>query len=235
MAKKQNSSHHRYTGALATPLKPRQKRQLPYSWRRSRALRAHASVASAPFGAPSSSDSVPESRWALDLNSLFPSERSGAILASTSAAPTLPMFSDSLYSTPGWRWEFNRRLPPLFDHYGVAKDDAQRWERLCLGLAIAHVPGFQVRASRKKGRPHTMSPQDEDKLYARFCELRQGGQTDRNAAHLMAKELRKSGQAVGSEASILRRMQRRKQKALAASKALDTWLAGLAVTQNPTP
>ncbi len=121
------------------------------------------------------------------------------------------------------------------DHFAVASDDPARWEKLCLGLIIAHVPGLQVRASRKKGRPHTMSTQEENKLYARFCELRQGGQTDRNAAHLLAKELRKSGPAVVSDAAILRRMQRRKQMAPAASKSLGTLLAGLTATQNSVP
>ena len=216
---KQKSSQHRYIGALAVPLKPRPKRRLPYAWRRSRTLRAQASGAAAPPVYPISLNSIPGLNWGIDLKSLIPLDSLGAG-ANTSVAPALPIFPDSLYSAPGWRWEFIPKFPLLFDHYGIAKDDPDALPRLCLGMAIAHVPGFQVKASRAKGRPRTVPPSEEEKFYARFCVLRQGGQSDRNAARLLANELRKSGRAVGSDASILRRMQRLKLKFKTAGHAI---------------
>ena len=231
---KRKSSPRVYTGALAVPLKPRLRFRRPHALRHLRALRAKSTGSPTLPVAPGGLSSASDLNWDF-LKSLLQSGQLKAGGANPSVAPAPPMFPDRLYSAPGWRQEFNQKLPLLLDHYGIASDDPDRWQKLCLGLAVAHVPGFQVRASRKKGRPPTVSPQDEEKLYARFCELRQGGQSDRNASHLMAKELRKSGQTVGSDASILRRMQRLKQKALSAPKPLESDFGGLGATQNSMP
>jgi hypothetical protein len=216
----QNSSQRRYAGALTVRLKPRPKHRHLYARRRSRTLRARASDTSGAAVAPDSSNSLLQSLGHFDLKSVLQSDHLGVVDGNPNIAPALPIFSGGFYFIPGWRWEFDQKLPLLFDHYGVAKDDPDRWQKLCLSLAIAHIPGFQVRASRAKGRPRTVQSSVEDKLYARFCALRQDGHSDRNAARLLANELRKSGQAVRSDAGILRRMQRRKPKAKTAAHAV---------------
>jgi len=233
MTKKPNSLQRRYTGALATPLKPRPKRRRLYAWRRSRRLRAKASDASGPAVSPSTLNSVPQSPLgSFNLKSFLQSDRLAAIDVDPSVVTALSNLLSSSYFIPGWRWEFDQKFLLLFEHYAIAKDDTNRWQKLCLALARAHVPGFQEKASRKKGRPHTMSPQVEERLYVRFSELRQDGQSDRNAARLMVKELRKSGQVVGSDAALLRRMQRRELKIQPAPKSNQTIPAGQATTQN---
>lgn len=78
-----------------------------------------------------------------------------------------------------------------------------------------------------------MSPEDETKHHARFSALRKDGHSDRNAARLLVKELRKGGRATISEAAILRRMQRREQKIRDSAALLERMLGGLTVAQNP--
>jgi hypothetical protein len=50
------------------------------------------------------------------------------------------------------RLEIARRhkLLPLLEHFGIARDDSERWYKLALALAIEHIPGFQ--AKRSPGR-----------------------------------------------------------------------------------
>jgi hypothetical protein len=77
-----------------------------------------------------------------------------------------------------------------------------------------------------------MASQDELKLYERFCALRQNGQSDRNAARLIAKELRQPGHPTASDAAILCRMQRHEQKSRESAAMLARFLRGLAVEHN---
>jgi hypothetical protein len=69
------------------------------------------------------------------------------------------------------------------------------------------------KALRKGGRPRAMTVEEETTLYARFCEFRQTGHSERNAARLPANDLQKAGHSKVSDTSILRRMQRHAQKA----------------------
>jgi hypothetical protein len=131
------------------------------------------------------------------------------------------------------RAEYDQKLPLLLDHFGIKRDDPYPWYKLSICLAVAHVPGFQVKARRKGGRKRTVSQEEEEKLYARFCELQQKGHSDRNAAELMARELKKAGRSEASGPSILRRMQRHAQKAKKTAAAIGSWGALLAMTQNP--
>jgi hypothetical protein len=118
-----------------------------------------------------------------------------------------------LSATPRSRWEYDQKLPLLMDHFGIRKDDPDHWYKLAVCLAVKHVPGFQEKARRKGGRPRAMTIEEETTLYAKFCEFRQNGHTERNAARLLANDLQKPGHSKVSRASILRRMQRCAQKA----------------------
>ena len=146
--------------------------------------------------------------------------------------PSLPAHSNSL---PAWRWEYDQKLPLLLDHFGIPREDPNRWQMLSLCLAIAHVPGFQVKAGRKSGRPREIPLKEEAERYARFCALRKQGHSARNAARLLIKELRKEGYATISEAAILRRMQRCDQKSRAFAALVQNMAWSSPVTQNPLP
>jgi hypothetical protein len=61
------------------------------------------------------------------------------------------------------------------------------------------------------------------------------GHSDRNAAALLSKELKKAGRSEASGSAILRRMQRHTQKAKESAAALEALKAVLAVTQNLAP
>src|SRR5438105_9415078 len=143
-----------------------------------------------------------------------------------------PAPADNSRSALRWRPEYDQKLPLLLDHFGIPRDDTNRWQRLALYLAVAHVPGFQVRVHRKKGRPCAMASQDELKLYERFCALRRNGQSDRNAARLMVKELRQPGHPTASDAAILRRMQRHEQKSRESAALIANFLSGFGVEHN---
>jgi hypothetical protein len=77
-----------------------------------------------------------------------------------------------------------------------------------------------------------MASQDEAKLYERFSVLRKAGHSDRNAARLMAKELRQPGKPTASDAAILRRMQRLGQKSRESAAMLARFLISFGVEQN---
>jgi len=104
-----------------------------------------------------------------------------------------------------WRWEYDLKLPLLLKHFEIPNDHPDRWHLLSLKLAIAHVPGFQVKVRRKAGRKKSMPTEKEAALYARFSALQKQGQSERNATRLMMKEMEKPD---FSEAGLLRRMQR---------------------------
>lgn len=137
----------------------------------------------------------------------------------SAAAPSL---------VPEWRPEYDQKLPLLLDHFGIGRDDPNCWYKLSLCLAVAHILGFQER--RKGGRPRSMTREEERKLCARFCELREDGHSDRNAARLIANDLRKAGRMV-SDASILRRMQRIPKNAEEFAAFIARLSVGIGVTQ----
>jgi hypothetical protein len=55
---------------------------------------------------------------------------------------------------------FDLRLPALCEHYSIDVGDPHVWMRLCVELARAHVPGWQVTETKERGRP----PMDLDTL-----------------------------------------------------------------------
>jgi hypothetical protein len=110
-------------------------------------------------------------------------------------------------------------MPLLLDHFRIRRDDPDRWHKLSLCLAIAHVLGFQER--HKGGRPRTLSQEEEGRLYSRFYELQANGHSDRNAARLIAKDLQKAGRSGISDAAILRRMQRIQKNAKERTELLE--------------
>lgn len=144
--------------------------------------------------------------------------------------PSLPANSSSL---PRWRREYDQKLPLLLDHFGIPREDPNRWQMLSLCLAVAHVPGFQVGTGRKRGRPREMPLEEEAKLYARFCALRKDRHSDRNATRLLVKESWKEGGAKISESAILRRMQRCDQKSRELAALFRNMTVGFQVAQNP--
>jgi hypothetical protein len=146
-----------------------------------------------------------------------------------------PILASEPSRVPRWRAEYDQKLPLLLKHFGISRDDPDVWYTLALCLAVAHVPGFQERAKTKSGRKRTLTWEEETKLYARFCQLRQAGHSDRNAAGLMAKESKKAGRSESSGSSILRRMQRHAVKAKQSAAALEGWKALLLMTQNLPP
>src|SRR5262249_44803461 len=48
-----------------------------------------------------------------------------------------------------------QRVQLLFGHYKIDLSDEQRWQRLAMRLALAHVPGLQVANRPKRGRKPT--------------------------------------------------------------------------------
>ncbi len=146
--------------------------------------------------------------------------------------PSLPTNSSSV---PAWRREYDQKLPLLLDHFGIPREDPNRWQMLSLCLAVTHVPGFQVKARSKRGRPREMPLEEEAKLHARFYALRNDGHSNRNAARLLARELRKAGRATVSEAAVLRRVQRHEQRAREFAALFQNMVGGFPVVQNLAP
>jgi hypothetical protein len=108
-----------------------------------------------------------------------------------------------------WRPEFDRKFDLLFGHYSISRDDPNKWGRLALALAEAHVPGFQEKEAKMRGRPKAWSGAREFNLWQQFRKRVEGGQSERNAAAIMAKKLNASrpGSNV-TGAALLRRLQR---------------------------
>lgn len=150
--------------------------------------------------------------------------------------PSVPNIPPPILSkpslVPSWRAEYDEKLPLLLDHFGISKNDQERWYKLALCLAVAHVPGFQEKLRRKGGRPPAMTSAEEAKLYANYCELRKSGQSDRNAARLLANHLRKAGNPKISGPSVLRRMQRYAQKIQKAAADMQRLNNLVILTQN---
>ena len=150
-----------------------------------------------------------------------------------SVSSTLPpVMPTDPSSVPQWRSEYDQKFPLLLDHFKIKRADPNCWYNLSLCLAVAHVPGFQEKARHKGGRPRAMTSEEETKLYARFCELEKNAHSGRNAARLIANDLRKSGHANVSDASVLRRMQRCAQTAKKFAALLQSMNGFSGLTQN---
>ena len=142
-----------------------------------------------------------------------------------------PIFPDQS-RVPSWRREYAEKLPLLLDHFGIKRDDPNSWHKLCLCLAVAHVPGFQVIQRRKGGRPREIALAEEAKLFERFSQLRRDGHTERNAARLLAGEIQKAGGKDIKVTGILRRMQRCSKKTKDAAAFFQGLINATDVTQN---
>ena len=149
--------------------------------------------------------------------------------------PPLPIFEVKPSRTPQWRAEYDQKLPLLLEHFGIKKADLNPWYNLALCLAVAHVPGFQEKSGRTAGRKRTVSREDEAKLYVRFCELKNKGHSERSAAAIMAKELKKPGTPGASGAALLRRMQRHDAQVKKFAALFESIKSPFPATQNPVP
>lgn len=108
-----------------------------------------------------------------------------------------------------WRPEYDKKFDLLFDHYLIPHNDPDRWRKLALALAQDHVPGFQEKGTKTRGRPKALYGAHEFALWQQFRKLVEAGQSERNAAAIMAKKLTAS--RPGSNvtwAALLRRLQR---------------------------
>lgn len=106
---------------------------------------------------------------------------------------------------PTWRPEYDERFDLLCDHYAIAHDSPDKWRMLTLALAIDHVPGFQEKSGGIRGRKKSIGATLEVALLGRFTELTQTGQSERNAARLIANELeRRTGKKISSKAILAR-------------------------------
>src|SRR5262245_57001996 len=56
-----------------------------------------------------------------------------------------------------------RKIPLLFEHYKVDPHDKNCWQRLAVGLSLAHVPGLKV-SMRSGGRKRTWKAGQGDEL-----------------------------------------------------------------------
>lgn len=65
-----------------------------------------------------------------------------------------------------------RRLPLLFEHFGITENDPDYWQHLALALARNHVPGFQ--AVQKGGAPNKESIYLLCRLYRHFNRTKAG-------------------------------------------------------------
>lgn len=108
-----------------------------------------------------------------------------------------------------WRPEYDEKFDLLCVHFFIGRDDPDKWRKLALSLAKAHVAGFQEKGTATKGRPKAWRDADEFALWQQFRKLVEGGQSERNAAAIMAKKLNASrpGSNV-TRAALLRRLQR---------------------------
>jgi hypothetical protein len=133
-----------------------------------------------------------------------------------------PPSADALYESEFarlWKPEFAQKFEALFAHFGIRPHDADRWRKLSIKLAIAHVPGCQVRQNLKTGRKPAMTYSKEEELFARFVELKRRLGSARSAAELLAKEIRRAGASQVTGAAILRRLQRFEKKLLPSPKS----------------
>ena len=68
--------------------------------------------------------------------------------------------------------ETTSKLGILLKHYGIDKNDNNRWFMLALNLAATHVPGFGIEHEKKTGRPKEWDETKLAKLYLDVEELK---------------------------------------------------------------
>lgn len=88
---------------------------------------------------------------------------------------------------PEWRPEFDERFELLFEHFSIWTDDPERWRKLSLALAKAHVPGFQEKQPGTRGRRSEWEMTDEFALWYEFDILLSKGKKERQAARILLK------------------------------------------------
>jgi hypothetical protein len=79
------------------------------------------------------------------------------------------------------------KFPLLFDHFGIAEGDPDRWAKLAHALAITHVPGFRI--VRDAGRPTQLTWDVRQRFYQAFVR-----EKSKQTARLRATE-RSRGQS----------------------------------------
>ena len=72
------------------------------------------------------------------------------------------------------RKQFKAKLPLLFKFYGIDPRAKNRWRLLCIGLALAHVPGMRVIYGEppRAGAPKTWQAGQGDKLVNQVDAIR---------------------------------------------------------------
>ncbi len=84
--------------------------------------------------------------------------------------------------------EVVEKMGLLLDHYGISRDEPERWHLLCLHLAGDHVPGFQFEKPSKAGRPKTWLHSGRSlRLYRDVQACVSEGHSALNACRILAK------------------------------------------------
>jgi hypothetical protein len=77
----------------------------------------------------------------------------------------------------------------LFKHYKIDPSDEQRWQKLAVSLALAHVPGLQVANRPKAGRPSTWKTGLGDELVRAVEDVKsQTGKRTQDAIRKLRKD-----------------------------------------------
>ena len=112
-----------------------------------------------------------------------------------------------------WRPEFGEKLKLLCDHFKIRRNDPDKWRKLALALAQNHVPGFQEKKSRGRGRHKGWNDIEELIVFQRFMAAKARGLKERSAAAFVAKTLDKGFPKIRpvpetSDKALLRRLRR---------------------------
>ena len=70
-----------------------------------------------------------------------------------------------------YRDEVERRIPYLFDHFGINSDDSDKWRQLATALAMQHEKAFQLKTERPKP-PGRNAKWNEATLFFLFMDVR---------------------------------------------------------------
>ena len=90
------------------------------------------------------------------------------------------------------------RPRPMYSGLGAARAPSRPWEYIAMTLAERHVPGFQVRTGRKRGRPK----KDDRAIYLAMRPHLEKRRRVSAAAKSVSDELKKKGQSNATKSSV---------------------------------
>jgi hypothetical protein len=111
----------------------------------------------------------------------------------------------------------------LFEHYKIDPSDEQRWQKLAMSLALAHVPGLHFANRPKRGRKPSWEAGPHDDLVRDVDEVKsQTGKRTKYAIRRLQKvKPEKWGRYTPANLEVRHREARR--RAQAQEKALASW------------